>query len=130
MLEETKKGQLSFNKLHETFKCDKFLEFSAPELKPEGCLDALEKKYIEAFKRLPKISETMEISYEYEGSVFSTSNVDLKKETLLFTVDHLCNFWDGLRDAEPVKKSEAWKCKICEFKDECTVSPLKPNIDR
>ncbi|UKJ87610.1 hypothetical protein MACJ_000046 [Theileria orientalis] len=124
MLEDTKNGKVNFAKLYESLNCDKYAPFKAVELIPEGCLANLQKRYLRAFKKLPKVSKMMNLEYEHEGTVFRKSEVDLRKENILLTVNYLCTFWDGLREADHVKKNESWKCKLCQFKDECTVTPL------
>uniref|UniRef100_A0A3B0MW68 Exonuclease V - a 5' deoxyribonuclease/PD-(D/E)XK nuclease superfamily, putative n=1 Tax=Theileria annulata TaxID=5874 RepID=A0A3B0MW68_THEAN len=102
MLEDTKKGVVNFEKLYDSFNCDKYAEFTTPELVKEKCLNELEKKYLKAFQKLPKISSEMNLEYEYEGEIFSNSVINLNRDNAVMTVGYLCNFWDGSREADYV----------------------------
>ncbi|GBE62633.1 Probable exonuclease V [Babesia ovata] len=124
MLERMRGGKEGFDALYKAFECDKEAPFVSPELVDEGCLAKLEKRFRNAFMRLPEIATTMQLSYEHQGEVFNTSNIDLQKSSTMYTIQYLCDFWDGNRHAEPVRKQESWKCKMCEYREECDVSPL------
>ncbi|CDR96125.1 Probable exonuclease V [Babesia bigemina] len=124
MLEKMRSGNEEFDALYKAFECDKDAPFVAAELVDEGCLAMLERRFKNAFMRLPEIATTMQLSYEHEGEVFNTSDIDLQESSTMYTIQYLCDFWDGHRHAEPVRKQESWKCKMCEYREECDVSPL------
>ncbi|GIX62342.1 exonuclease V, mitochondrial, putative [Babesia caballi] len=124
MLERMRRGDVQFAELYKAFECDKDAPFVSEELLAEGCLAQLEQRFRAAFKRLPEVATTMQLSYEHQGEVFDTSDIPLREASTMYTVHYLFDFWDGHRDAEPVNRNEAWKCKMCEFKDECEASPL------
>ncbi|ORM42090.1 putative exonuclease V [Babesia sp. Xinjiang] len=124
MLEKMRSDEEQFDALYAAFECDKNAPFVSEELTAEGCLATLEKRFRNAFTQLPEVANIMQLSYEYEGKVFNTSDIPLQKQSTMYTIQYLCDFWDGYREAQPVRKNEAWKCKMCEFKDECEVSPL------
>ncbi|GFE52613.1 exonuclease V [Babesia ovis] len=124
MLEQMRRNEVQFDVLYTSFECDKEASFVSEELVDEGCLAKLEKRFCKVFSKLPEIATTMQLSYECQGEVFETSEIPLQKQSTMYTIQYLCNFWDGHREAEPVSKNESWKCKMCEFKDECEVTPL------
>eukprot|EP00371_Babesia_bovis_P000105 XP_001608752.1 hypothetical protein [Babesia bovis T2Bo] len=124
ILEELRNNNVKFEKLYESFECDKLAPFVSEELVSEGCLAKLEQRFLKMFASLPEIATTMQLSYEHGGEVFETSEIPLQKESTMYTIQYLCDFWEGHRQAEPVVKRESWKCKICEFQDECEVTPL------
>ncbi|KAK2197034.1 bifunctional Brix domain/PD-(D-E)XK endonuclease-like domain superfamily/U3 snoRNP protein-Ribosome production factor 1/Exonuclease V [Babesia duncani] len=124
MLQRLRDGTESFEKLYKLYDCDKNAAFVCEELEPEGNLISLEKKFSSLFQRLPPISTVMELSYEFEGEVFKTTKIHLNEPTLLYTIRYLIEYWNGNRDAEAPPFCESWKCKKCDFKDECIISPL------
>lgn len=105
MMENMRKGNESFEGLYRAFECDKEAPFTSPELIAEVCLANLEQRFKNAFKQLPEIATTMQLSYEHEGEVFDTSEIQLHENSIMYTINHLCNFWDGNREAEPVPVS-------------------------
>ncbi|KAK1441688.1 exonuclease V like protein [Babesia gibsoni] len=130
ILDKLRNGNESFDGIYKAFECNKEAPFTSPELLPEGCLASLEQKFLSAFRRLPQIATTMQLSYEHAGEIFDTTNIQLQEDSTLYTINYLFNFWDGLREAEAVSKQEVWKCKMCEFKHECDKTPLRKPLAR
>lgn len=83
-----------------------------------GLLDLLN---ISFSTTIPSISNTMSVSYRSQQTdrLLATKTVEYNEKLMGLHVDNVLQWWKGERDTVGVSIEEAWKCKSCEFADEC-----------
>ncbi|MGC8662652.1 MAG: hypothetical protein ACP5RT_02610 [Candidatus Micrarchaeia archaeon] len=125
MLDDIKGGLYNYNNFHSVYlaKLKPLSERFSNALEALGIpkdLMSIESIYTSVFNviiSLPDISNTVEIKYidRYTGIESSTISFSYSKDEVNKTLIDAMGFWNGDRDARPVSKDEAWKCKICRF---------------
>eukprot|EP01069_Polyplicarium_translucidae_P013363 Polyplicarium_translucidae@DN921_c0_g1_i1.p1 len=105
-------------------ECEELLSFGV------GTLEELYARFIDTAARLPPISTVMEIAYECRGVEFLRSEVPYSDSAFQYAMYDLVKWWRGERPTEHVLISEAWKCKQCDFLEQCPCTPLDPEKKR
>lgn len=124
MVTELREGRGQYDTLCELYQVDRDYEFTIPELQPYKNLNTIISIYKSKFEQLPPVRQKMEIVYECEGKEFAKNEIPYFKESLLFSVYELLDWWKGIRETDIVLSSESWKCRFCEFLDMCSKTPL------
>ena len=132
MLEDIKEGSYSYDNFYTTYIkgmkpiSEKFVS-EAEALGIEKSLLSLEKVYklmFDEIKSLPRISNTVRVRYidRFTGRESSTISFSYSKEEVEKLLIYAMGYWNGEREAQPVSKEEAWKCRFCRFYgNECKV---------
>ncbi|KAF8421469.1 exonuclease V a 5' deoxyribonuclease-domain-containing protein [Tirmania nivea] len=73
------------------------------------------------FMSIPSLSNTLAVSYRSQQSsrLLATKTVEYNTKRMEAHLDQVLQWWQGQRVAEGVPIEEAWKCRSCEFADEC-----------
>ncbi|PHJ21410.1 defects in morphology 1 precursor [Cystoisospora suis] len=87
-------------------------------------LDALLKKFQEAWRQLPNLWREIHVVYECEGEEFAREKIPYHGETVEYSLQDLTSWWKGHRPAETLQSSEKWKCRSCPFLAQCKATPL------
>ncbi|KAF8817974.1 hypothetical protein IE077_002428 [Cardiosporidium cionae] len=128
IVSQLQNAAMNFSQLFDIYECDPELFFNVTELRPYRNLNEVVAFFNSVVTKLPSIWESMEIVYENEGVEFRRITVDYNQESLRYTLQSLLEWWFGNRDAQCVPKCEAFKCKFCDFLEECSGNPLDPAI--
>lgn len=70
---------------------------------------------------IPSLSNTLAVSYRSQQSsrLLATKTVEYSKERMEAHLDQVLQWWQGQRATVGVPIEEAWKCRSCDFADEC-----------
>ncbi|KAF8820756.1 hypothetical protein IE077_002839 [Cardiosporidium cionae] len=126
IVEQLKNGAMDFSQLFDIYECDPELFFNVTELLPYRNLNEIVVFFNSIVMKLPPLWENMEIVYENEGVEFRRITVEYNKESLRYTLRSLLEWWFGHRAAQYVIEHENFKCKYCDFLEQCSGSPLSP----
>ncbi|KAF8455249.1 exonuclease V a 5' deoxyribonuclease-domain-containing protein [Kalaharituber pfeilii] len=70
---------------------------------------------------MPALSNTLSVSYrmQKDQNILATKIVEYNEQHLEEHLIDVLKWWQGQREAVGVPIEEAWKCRSCEFADEC-----------
>ncbi|TNE43465.1 MAG: hypothetical protein EP343_33505 [Deltaproteobacteria bacterium] len=100
---------------------DEFLEGLREHGLPGENLGSLLESTLEEFRNASPLAKELETRYEWQtdqsylgSDIFPYSNAWLHHQ-----VKTGLRYWQGERDARGVPRSERWKCRFCNFQDDC-----------
>ncbi len=81
------------------------------------------------FRRLPPPEKTMIVRYEnqIDGKKIGVDKFSFENERFQEDCNFVEEFWLGKRKAVPVGIKNAWKCKYCQFINDCEEKPTLKN---
>ena len=103
-------------------------EFLA-ELEPAGLshktLNDLIPWTMEQFQKTPKVEMLMSVRYEWQQdhSLLGVDQFPYQEHWLQQKIKASLPFWRGQRDAQGLQSNEGWKCRYCQFAEQCELSP-------
>lgn len=70
---------------------------------------------------IPSLSDTLAVSYRSQQSsrLLATKTVEYSTQRMEAHLDQVLQWWQGQRATVGVPIEEAWKCRSCDFADEC-----------
>ena len=70
---------------------------------------------------IPSLSNTLAVSYRSQQSsrLLGTKTVEYSTKRMEAHLDQVLQWWQGQRTTMGVPIEEAWKCRSCDFADEC-----------
>ncbi|KAF3909420.1 hypothetical protein AA313_de0201885 [Arthrobotrys entomopaga] len=86
-------------------------------------IEKLYKLYHRKLKEtISKIAPELTVVYRWQqdGRFLASAEYSADDEMLKEHVDSVIAWWKGQRETVGVEMEEAWKCKRCEFEDDCT----------
>eukprot|EP00922_Rhytidocystis_sp_ex-Travisia-forbesii_P039667 GHVS01059012.1.p1 GENE.GHVS01059012.1~~GHVS01059012.1.p1 ORF type:complete len:814 (+),score=175.83 GHVS01059012.1:509-2950(+) len=125
MVAELQKGNGDFELLFDIYKCDQDYTFTIPELAEYTNLRTLSQHFVSQLMKLPSVKHEMEIVYECDGTEFARNTIPYTETATLYAVRDLLLWWKGRRETEVVGCGEEWKCRFCDFLEDCPATPLQ-----
>lgn len=80
------------------------------------------------FTLCPPADLTLSVHYELQDEQHTSLGTDdftYDHQWLSSDIQHYTQYWLGLRAPDAVLQGEQWKCKFCNYLEECKTSPLK-----
>ncbi len=101
-----------------------FLEGLEQHGLPSATLGTMFPITLSAFQQVTELSTTLLTRYEWQEdrSHLGTDEFSHSPQWLRFQVKSSLDYWYGQRAARGVPRSERWKCRFCDFQDQCPFS--------
>ena len=101
-----------------------FLEALEEVHLPALTLGAMLPIALEAFQQMGPLSNNLLTRYEWQEdrSHLGNDEFTFRPQWLNFQVQSSLDYWHGQRKARGVSNSERWKCRFCEFRNNCPYS--------
>lgn len=108
-----------------------FSDSMKEQMEPHGTLPpdlgSLMNQTLQACHSLPLIDPTLHIRYEWQQdhSLIGVDTFPYREDRVIQRSAFYLQYWRGEREPVGVPPREGWKCRYCEFQNQCILSPNK-----